>query len=306
VRVIERFEGRAMASPLRLTIHGCNERSRRSAWTAVVAEFQAAEQALSRFRESSDLTRLNRAAGPTAAPMAVDPRLRRALVAAHRAGRVTGGRFDARVLADLERLGYRGASIPSDEGPAVADWVEVGPDGSACLRMPVDLGGIGKGLALRWARDAVAPLIARGGALIEAGGDIAAIGRPPADDGWLVEIEDPTGSGDGPAVVAVVGGAVATSSSRIVRWNAPDGRLLHHLIDPRTGEPGGAGLLSVTVAAPDPAWAEVWSKALFLEGATGIAALARRMALAAWWIRSDGSLEMTSPARIRTIWTAAA
>ncbi len=32
------------------------------------------------------------------------------------------------------------------------------------------------------------------------------------------------------------------------RWRAPDGRLVHHLIDPSTGEPGGAGLLAVTVA----------------------------------------------------------
>jgi len=36
-------------------------------------------------------------------------------------------------------------------------------------------------------------------------------------------------------------------------WLAPDGRRVHHLLDPRTGEPGGDGLVAVTVAAPDPA-----------------------------------------------------
>ena len=60
----------------------------------------------------------------------------------------------------------------------------------------------------------------------------------------------------------------------------------------------------MTVAGSDPAWAEVWSKALFLEGRAGIAGLARRRALAAWWVADDGSLEMTAAARLQTLWTA--
>ena len=112
----------------------------------------------------------------------------------------------------------------------------------------------------------------------------------------------------GTSPVAVValhdGGAVATSSVRRLRWER-DGRVVHHLIDPRTGEPGGDGLLAVTVAGPDPAWAEVWSKALFLEGRRGIGALARARGLAAWWVAPDGTLEMTPAGRVRTAWVAA-
>ena len=84
-----------------------------------------------------------------------------------------------------------------------------------------------------------------------------------------------------------------------------DGRPVHHLLDPATGQPGGDGLLAVTVAASDPAWAEVWSKTLFLAGRGGIADLARRRGLAAWWSGEDGSLEMTPAARVRTVWVAA-
>ena len=72
------------------------------------------------------------------------------------------------------------------------------------------------------------------------------------------------------AIIAVDGGAVCTSSIAVHAWTAANGRPVHHLVDPRTGEPGGAGLVSVTVAGPDPAWAEVWSKTLFLAGAAGI------------------------------------
>ena len=54
----------------------------------------------------------------------------------------------------------------------------------------------------------------------------------------------------------------------------------------------------MTVAGPDAAWAEVWSKTLFLEGSRGIGPRARGLGLAAWWIRDDGVLEMT-PGRAR-------
>ena len=58
------------------------------------------------------------------------------------------------------------------------------------------------------------------------------------------------------------------------------------------------------VDAPDPAWTEVWSKALFLEGQRGIGPRARSLGLAAWWMRTDGTLEMTPAARERTVWLA--
>lgn len=103
-------------------------------------------------------------------------------------------------------------------------------------------------------------------------------------------------------MVAVGDGALCTSSTRRSTWTDPDGRFAHHLIDPATGEPGGDGLRAVTVALPDPAWAEIWTKALFLEGARTIGAMARSRGLTAWWVTEDGSLEMTPAARQRLRW----
>ncbi len=300
-----------------------------SAWAAVVAEFEAAEQAMSRYRSGSDLSDLNRRAG-SGTRVAVDRRLRVALAAADRAGRMTGGAFDARVLVDLERLGRRvpftgettrragSADVARLGGRSrsAGRWLEVaGRSPRIGLTERIDLDGIGKGLALRWAwRRVSARLDPRAGALLEAGGDIVARSPSPDPGPWLIGIEDPTADSPldragtdapapGPAVLApmaVVGlvqGAITTSSVAVHRWVA-DGRVVHHLIDPSTGEPGGAGLLAVTVAASDPAWAEVWSKTLFLAGRSGIAAEARRRGLAAWWVADDGSIEMTPAARL--------
>jgi thiamine biosynthesis lipoprotein len=283
---------------------------------------------------------LNQRAGdPGCSP--VHARLYEAVAIAERAWRRTAGAFDPRVLGDLERLGYRGATsggdVPAERGAAFADgsWLAREPRQRAlAIAAPIDLGGIGKGLALRWGFEillAMLPEIAsdargaagdargaagdagdapgaaggrpRTGALLEAGGDLVARGAAPQPGPWLVGIERPR-SDDEVAVISVRAGAVCTSSIAVHAWTAADGRAVHHLVDPRTGEPGGDGLLSVTVAGPDPAWAEVWSKALFLEGAAGIGPRARALGLAAWWIRDDGRLEMTPAARPRTAWLA--
>jgi thiamine biosynthesis lipoprotein len=300
-----------MASPLRLTVSGGDPGPvavAASAWAAVRDEFEASEAAMSRFRQTSEITELNRLS-PGATTRPVSSRLRRALVTSDRARRLTDGRFDPRVLLDLERLGDHGAPIggTSGAGPAgralraerVVEWL---PSRRARLTAPVDLGGIGKGLALRWAADAVRRLGVRS-FLLDAGGDLVTAGEPSEGGPWRVGLEDPLGGDDPLAVIASWDGAVVTSSVRRRHWVA-DGRAVHHLIDPQTGEPGGDGLLAVTVAGPDPAWAEVWSKTLFLEGRCGIAMYARRRDIAAWWIAEDGTIEMTPAGRARTLWVA--
>ncbi len=73
------------------------------AWDGVRDEFEAVDRALSRFRDDSELTALNRLAG-TGAVVDVSWRLREAVAIMHRAGRVTAGRFDPTVLGVLDSL----------------------------------------------------------------------------------------------------------------------------------------------------------------------------------------------------------
>lgn len=325
-----------MGSPLRLIVVGAEGDVAGSAWAAISDRIEQVEQSLSRFRSSSAVTSLNRRAGDTALTP-VDGDLYRSLVAADRAMRVTGGAFDPRVLTDLERLGYVGAAlaapaagpaatpaatpaaepktgrpgVPAPRFPVFADgrWIHRDPWRQAvAVSAPVDLGGIGKGLALRWALAAAGRAVTglgdSVGALLEAGGDLVACGPAPQPGPWLVGIESPLADGEELAVIAVDEGAVSTSSVSVHAWRAPDGRAVHHLLDPATGEPGGDGLLSVTVAGPDPAWTEVWSKTLFLQGPRAIGDRARAAGLAAWWVDGDGRLGMTPAARLMTAWEA--
>ena len=287
------------------------------AWDLVQAEFDEVDRALSRFRDDSELTALNRLAG-TGRVAAVSWRLRTMLAAVHRAGRLTGGRFDASVLADLEWLGEHGAVLedadpPDGAAPGDGPVVRLVPAGTPRASLvhvpaaPVDSGGIGKGLALRWAAVAAVQALPSGsGLLLEAGGDVTSAGVAPRG-GWRVGIEDPVlpGPDDEPlAVLALERGSVATSSVRVRNWVAPDGQRAHHIVDPRTGEPARTGLIAVTVAAPDPAWSEVWSKSLFLAGRDRIGEEARTRGLAAWWVDDNGRLGMTPEARLCSEWVA--
>jgi len=312
-----------MGSPLRLTVVGPIEtldHDADRAWDAASLEFDATDLALSGFRLDSSVHRLNETAGHGRL-VAVEERLYRAIAACHRAWRVTGGRFDPRVLVDLERLGdpaIDGSVRRADDqaGTNAADrrgilgarqpWLERRPrERAVAIAERVDLGGIGKGLALRWAWHRVESHVRIGdgvGALLEAGGDLVAGGPSPDGGPWRISIEDPAGSEVPVAVLEIGLGAVCTSSVRLRRWTTQDGRPAHHLIDPLTHDPGGSGLASVTVAAPDPAWAEIWSKALFLCGPATIGAAARRESLAAWWVADSGALEMTPAARWLTCW----
>ena len=308
VRPWARFERRAMGSPLSLLVVGLDARTAEDAWRVASDDIEGSETTMSRFRPASELSRLCLLPGRA---LSVSPRLYRALAAARRAWRVTDGAFDPRVRSDLDRLGYAGAAVGDPVGVvAVEDrrsrpWLAAEPRRlQVAIAEPVDLGGIGKGLALRWAWHALVrstPGIV--GALLDAGGDMMLGGLPAQGDRWEIRIDDPMAPGRPLAAVQMGGGAISTSSSTMNRWAAPDGSVVHHLIDPRTGSPADRGILQVTVAGPDPAWTEVWCKVLYLAGAGHVEAEARRRGLAAWWVERDGTLRMTPLARLATRWT---
>jgi thiamine biosynthesis lipoprotein len=294
-----------------------------TAWPAMErarAVFAAVEQACTRFDPASPLMRAN--ATPEEWHQ-VPAELFDAISEAHQAHLVTDGLFDPRVLRVLEGYGYD-RTLPFAAGPVstcgavvsatmLARSAEPADDAMAWapgfdhsrsrIRLgpePVDLGGIGKGLAVRWAAEQLAP--AASSFLVEAGGDCYASGLGPEGTGWRVGVEDPCSDGPEPvAVLRLVDQACTTSSTRLRHWRSNDVEV-HHLIDPRTGRSAAGGLAAVTVIADDPAWAEVWSKTLFLTGQHRIEESASHHSLAAVWVNADGGLGWSAPAAALISW----
>ena len=280
-----------------------------SAVRTVMAVFGEVETQCTRFDPASPLMQANAAAEDWCR---VPPRCYAAIREAALAYDATAGRFDPRVLRALHAIGYD-RSLPFARGGVVVDeaagfvgvdapWVPAFDEERGAVRVgpvPIDLGGIGKGLALRWAVEEIRDDC--DAFLIEAGGDCYLGGDGPTGDGWQVGVEDPRGYATPVAVLSLRDAACATSSIRIRRW-VSGGRAVHHIIDPRTGAPGGAGLLSVTVVGADPARNEVWSKALFLSGRDAIADAAASRGLPAMWVADDGTLGMTQQLAPMVIW----
>ena len=267
-----------------------------------------------RFDPTSDLMRANDAGGrwTVVARECFD-----ALVAAQDAHRVTGGLFDPRVLRVLASYGYdtslpfesrrldlpaAPAKVTRRRGFGSRTWRPKFDDDRLAVRVgrePVDLGGIGKGLAVRWAseilRDAGAAV------LVEAGGDLMAIGSGTDGEGWMIAVENPVGGEEPTAVLRVHDRAVATSSTRVRTWTV-GGTEVHHIIDPRTGRPAEADLASVTVVDEDPAMSEVWSKSLFVTGRAGIRAAADERGLAVLWVDRSGRVGTSRAMRPYVDW----
>lgn len=299
MRATASFVDEALGSPLRLRVVA-PARSAEAAWAAVRDEMAAVDAELSRFRTDSQLTRLNRSSPSW---VVVGRRLRLAMAVAWRAYRSTHGRFDPRIIGVLEAMNERADEPPPPSPPRLATgerWL-LRDRTTVAVTAPVDLGGIGKGLAVRWASQVLAG--AGRAVLVEAGGDLFAAGPGPDGTGWRVGVEDPRGGPDPVAVLGLEDLGCATSSVRVRHWRV-NGRAVHHIVDPRTGEPADSGLLSVTVVGPDPALAEIWSKALFLAGRGRVRRLADERGIAALLVDTDGFVGVSRPMRQHLVWQA--
>ena len=128
----------------------------------------------------------------------------------------------------------------------------------------IDLGGIAKG----YTSDRVSALLREHGvtsAIISLGGNVYAIGKKIDGTDWTVGITNPVSPSEIIATVKVCDKAVITSGGyqRYFEW---DGKVYHHILNPRTGTSAESGLASVTIISPDGTDADALSTSLFVMG----------------------------------------
>jgi thiamine biosynthesis lipoprotein len=232
------------------------------------------EQRWSRFRPTSELSRLNAAAGR---PVIVSGETFEAVARAVHAWYVTGGRFDPTVHRALVEAGYDRTfrELPLDSSPCEHDpepapgCGDIGLSRSThAVTLPpgltLDLGGIGKGYA---ADLIVRDMLSWGatGASVSLGGDVRVLGESAFGSAWIVIVESPFEPGVELDRLLLSDGAVVTST-RLMRTWRKNGEEQHHIIDPTSGSPAWTGVTAVTVVASEASWAEVLAKAAFLAG----------------------------------------
>jgi thiamine biosynthesis lipoprotein len=268
---MKRLEFHAMGSRMLAAVDSTSPAAER-ALESIPGQFEEWEQALSRFRFDSELSRLNRSSG---GPVPVSETLWEVFDASLEAEQETGGLVNPTVLDALVQAGYDRSFDLLPTGSSPTEAVALAPASLAAIHreaarhslllpegVHLDFGGLAKG----WAARKAAGLLKRfGPALVDAGGDIE-ISAPPLDDlAWPIGVADPFLPGSICETLRVERGGVATSGIDYHRWQQ-GGQWNHHIIDPRSGLPAVTDLLTVTIIAPDALRAEVAAKVVLISG----------------------------------------
>jgi thiamine biosynthesis lipoprotein len=246
------FQHEAMATHFEIVVSGQDPEYARQAARAAFRETDHLEGLLSRYIESSDISRINHLRQGESTTIS-DETLDCLLIAADLC-LATRGTFDP---------AYASVRAP-DPGPDAPPFT-LDPANhrltSCAERLRLDLGAVGKGFAL----DRMADILREWGiasALLNAGDSSAlALTAPPADEpsGWCVGLGEDDARREFPLLAASLSGSGTAVKGQ-------------HLIDPRTGQPAPRRL-RVWALAPTAAQADALSTAFFVMTEPDIAAL---------------------------------
>jgi thiamine biosynthesis lipoprotein len=276
----------AMGTEIQLTAWTANDAHAESAFANVFQEFDRLDDLMTVWKDTSDIARLNAAAGEHPVPVSAD--VREALDIAHQVSDWTTGRFDVTfgALSGLWKFDYQDKddSIPDHREvlkrlPLVnyRDLVVDDRAGTAFLTrkgMRANLGGIGKGYAV----DRAAAILRRSGLadfMIQAGGDLYVGGRRGGRP-WRLGIRDPRGPADRIFAAIDLSDSTFSTSGDYERFFMKDGRRYHHILDLSTGEPARL-CRSVTLVTDRAVIADALAKGVFILGPQAGLALIERL-----------------------------
>jgi thiamine biosynthesis lipoprotein len=262
----------AMACRFEVTLPG-SDPSGLSIARRALAEVDIHEQQLTIFKETSEVSHINRNAALR--PVPVPPSLFTLLLLCQELTRETQGAFDitSGPLSDCWGFSKRAGRVPQAHEIEAARSV-VGADlvlldrAAQTVRFQrpgvrLNLGSIGKGYAIDCIAGSMQPGVRA--ALLSAGSSsLRAIGTGNHRAGWTVGVRHPSRPGKRLAVLRMRDCAMATSGceEQFVEHN---GVRYGHVIDPRSGQPARQ-VLSATVVAPSAAVADALATAFYVAG----------------------------------------
>lgn len=218
------------------------------------------EKIFSRTKEDSELYRLNHRLLPTMKGTAdtyeISQPLSELLSAALSYSTETDGAFDAAIapLSSLWDFHDEEPSVPpADDIQAVVE--KCGYEGVTVQGQTVtlpspdtefDLGAIAKGYIADRMKEY---LLSQGikSAVISLGGNVLCVGEKPSGDSFKIGIQKPFADRNETIAIMEIKDKSIVSSGIYERYFEQDGKLYHHILNPRTGYPYDNGLVSVTI-----------------------------------------------------------
>jgi thiamine biosynthesis lipoprotein len=232
------------------------------------------DRQMSTYRNDSDIERFNDL--PANSCQAMPAAVLRLIEVGQQLSRDSQGAFDLTVEPLLNLWGFgpqgRGEAVPSDTALAQVrqrvGYTHLRIEGDQLCKdaaVEVDFNSIAAGHAV----DRIAARLAEMGIdsyLVEATGELKAVGRKPDGSAWRIALEEPRDDRQlAERVIAVDGYGVSTSGD-YRNYFQRDGQRYSHAFDARTGRPVEHGLASVTVIHPAAVMADGLSTLLLILG----------------------------------------
>ena len=261
-----------MGTLVKITAVARSEAVAQAAATAGFAEIRRLEELLSTWIPTSELSRVNAAAGVL--PVHVSLETLTVVQRAIQVAEMTDGGFNIAIGPVIEAWSVtEGQRIPTeaelDALRPLVDLQAVRADVQAQtiylekIGMRIDVGGIGKGYAADQALDALRRAGAVAG-VVALSGDIKTFGRLPGGKMFPVGIQHPRQDGAVLAWIDLQDEAISTAGD-YERFFERDGVRYHHILDPRTLQPARS-CQSVTVIAREGVWADGLDTGIFVMG----------------------------------------
>ncbi|MGR6836645.1 FAD:protein FMN transferase [Syntrophomonas erecta] len=273
-------ENFAMNTLVRIRLFSSDPELGHKALDEAMAEFTRIGNLTDKFAEKnlpdpeiSDVYQVNKNAGLK--PVAVSEDTLAMLETSSYFAGLCAGAFDVTIgpVMELWGFGYNQYRVPPDEELksrlALVDYqrVVINKEEKTVFLprkgMQIDLGGIAKGYATDRAAEKLRQMGIKS-AIINAGGNIYALGAKPDGSPWLAGIQDPRDKNKLMTVLQVKDRAVVTSGD-YERYFIREGIRYHHILDPSTGKPARE-VISTTIVAPSATDADVLSTTLFVLG----------------------------------------
>jgi len=158
--------------------------------------------------------------------------------------------------------------------------------------MQIDLGGIAKGYAVDKAIEALEKNSIKR-ALVNAGGDLYALGTDPQGEKWQIGVQDPREEDKIIDIIKVKDKAVATSGD-YRRYFTLEGKRFSHIVNPKTGLTVQDVPMSVTIIGPDATTTDALSTGVFVLGPEEGMKLIESLPGVEGMIISEGMKKLTS------------
>lgn len=282
-----------MGTLIEITIIPANEKAIREAFEAL----NKVDALMSTYKEDSEISILNREGEKQVSEETLE-----VIEDAIKFSNITDGAFDitVRPLLDLWKKAKKEEKVPTEEEIEKAiflvGWDKIFIEGNQIRLekkgMQIDLGGIAKGYAVDKAIEA----LKRNGikrALVNAGGDLYALGKAPQQGGWSIGIQDPRDEDKIIDIIKVEDKAVATSGD-YRRYFTLEGKRFSHIVNPKTGLTVQDVPMSVTIVGPDGTTTDALSTGVFVLGPEEGMKLIESLPEVEGMIISEGMKKLTS------------